>query len=240
MPADPSPPIYVCHRTTTPPIIDGVVDDVWDAAPWTSDFVDIEGAARPTPRFHTRAKMLWDDECLYLLAEMEEPHVCATLTERNSIIYHDNDFEVFIDPDGDREHYYELEVNALNTIMELALDKPYVDGGNYRFVMLDSVHTAVAVHGTLNDPSDRDTGWTVEIALPFKALATVAAGVSVPPAAGDTWLVNFSRVEWTHRIESGRYVKVPKEERPEDNWVWSPTGVIDMHRPERWGIMRFE
>jgi predicted esterase len=25
----------------------------------------------------------------------------------------------------------------------------------------------------------------------------------------------------------------------EDNWVWSPQGIIDMHRPERWGIVEF-
>ena len=27
--------------------------------------------------------------------------------------------------------------------------------------------------------------------------------------------------------------------RPERNWVWSPQGVIDMHRPERWGYVQF-
>jgi hypothetical protein len=26
---------------------------------------------------------------------------------------------------------------------------------------------------------------------------------------------------------------------PEDNWVWSPQGAIDMHMPERWGVVRF-
>ena len=35
----------------------------------------------------------------------------------------------------------------------------------------------------------------------------------------------------------GKYVKV--KGRPEHNWVWSPQGVIDMHRPERWGYLQF-
>ena len=56
--------------------------------------------------------MLWDDQFFYVGAELEEPHVWATLTERDSVIFHDNDFEVFIDPDGDTHLYYELEMNA--------------------------------------------------------------------------------------------------------------------------------
>ena len=52
----------------------------------------------PSPRFRTRVKMLWDDNYLYIAAELEEPNVAAKLTERDSVIFHDNDFEVFIKP----------------------------------------------------------------------------------------------------------------------------------------------
>ena len=54
---------YVCSRAASPLKIDGRLDDeAWRDAPWTADFVDIEGDARPRPRLRTRAKMLWDDE----------------------------------------------------------------------------------------------------------------------------------------------------------------------------------
>ena len=70
----PHPLTYTCVRGT--PIIDGKIDDpAWDKAAWTADFVDIEGTLKPLPRFKTRVKMLWDDEYLYIAAEMEEPHV---------------------------------------------------------------------------------------------------------------------------------------------------------------------
>ena len=59
----------------------------------------------------------------------------------------------------------------------------------------------------------------------------------LPPADGDQWRINFSRVEWQHEVIDGVYRRVP--DTPEDNWVWSPTGVIDMHRPERWGVLQF-
>src|SRR5262249_16446424 len=122
----PDPLAYVCYRAEKPIKIDGKLDDpAWDAAPWSDDFVDIEGDAKPKPRWKTRMKMLWDDECLYIAAEMEEPHLWATLTEHDSVIFRDNDFEVFLDPDGDNHNYAELELNALNTTWDLLLTKPY-------------------------------------------------------------------------------------------------------------------
>src|SRR5947209_3602184 len=61
---------YVCHRATEPIRIDGRLDEAsWQAVPWSDDFVDIEGNAKPQPRFRTRAKMLWDDQYFYIAAE---------------------------------------------------------------------------------------------------------------------------------------------------------------------------
>jgi len=221
-----------------PPVIDGVLDDAaWQTAPWTGEFVDIEGPTKPIPHLATRAKMAWDDTYFYVAAEMEEPHVWATLTERDAVIYHDNDFEVFIDPDGDNHQYYELEINALGTEWDLFLVKPYRDGGPAVNAWdIQGLKTAVRVDGTLNDPSDEDRGWSVEIAIPWKVLAE-AAGRPAPPAHGDIWRVNFSRVQWQLDVRGGAYAKVP--DTPENNWVWSPQGLIAMHYPEMWGEVIF-
>ena len=88
-----------------------------------------EGDLKPLPRFTTRAKMLWDETYFYICGDIQEPQVWATLTNRDAIIFYDNDFEVFIDPDMDSHEYYELELNALNTVWDLLLLKPYRDGG---------------------------------------------------------------------------------------------------------------
>ena len=128
--------------------------------------------AGPPPRFQTRARMLWDDTYLYVGALLEEPHVWGTLTQHDSVIFHDNDFEIFIDPDGDNHEYYEIEINALNTEWDLFLKKPYRDGGPaINEWEIPGLKTAVHVSGTLNDPSDSDRSWSVEFAIPWKSLA---------------------------------------------------------------------
>jgi Carbohydrate family 9 binding domain-like len=232
------PKEYLCYRSAETIVIDGNLDEAsWRKAPVTDDFVDIEGDARPRPRFATGARMLWDDQYFYIGAELDEPHVWGTLTKRDSVIFHDNDFEVFIDPNGDRDEYYELEINALNTVWDLFLPKPYMDGGKAQGSWdILGLKTAVKVMGTLNDPSDVDKGWSVEMAIPWRALGEYAHKPA-PPGDGDQWRVNFSRVEWRHEIADGKYRKTPNTK--EDNWVWSPQGVINMHVPEKWGYVRF-
>jgi Carbohydrate family 9 binding domain-like len=237
-PSEPNPLGYVCLKTTKPPTIDGKIDDeVWKAAPWSSDFVDIEGEKKPKPRHRTRMKMLWDEQALYIAAEIEEPHLWATLKEHDSVIFQDPDFELFLDPDGDNHMYAELELNALNTTWDLLLTKPYRDGGK-AINAWEVLGLKSAVHriGTLNDPSDLDKSWSVEICWPFTGLKELTSS-TMPPVDGQQWRINFSRVEWDTTIENGKYVKV--KGKPEYNWVWSPQGVIDMHRPERWGYLQF-
>jgi predicted metalloprotease with PDZ domain len=239
----PAPKGYVCYRAQTPLKIDGRLDDDgWKAAAWTDPFVDIEGDAQPLPRFKTRAKMLWDDLYFYVGAELEEPDVWGTLKKHDSVIFQDNDFEIFIDPDSDNHEYYEIEINALNTVWDLLLAKPYRDGDSVEHGPaineweIPGLKSAVHVKGTLNNSRDSDTSWSVEVAIPWKVLAEFAHRPA-PPRDGDQWRINFSRVEWRHEIVDGRYRKVPNIS--EDNWVWSPQGAIDMHRPERWGYVQF-
>jgi Carbohydrate family 9 binding domain-like len=239
-----SPKSYVCYRTDTLLIIDGQLSEkTWEHAAWTDLFVDIEGESKPMPRFETRTKMLWDKDYFYFAAYIEEPHVWAKLTDRDAVIYYDNDFEVFIDPDGDTHEYYELEVNAFSTEWDLFLVKPYRDGGPALHSWdIQGLKTAVRVYGTLNDPSDTDQGWSIEIAIPWKVLRECAHKDS-PPKDGDRWRVNFSRVEWQTEIKDGEYLKVIDQNTskplPENNWVWSPQGLINMHYPEMWGYVQF-
>lgn len=234
------PRTYVAQKATAMITIDGIADEAdWGAAAWSAPFIDIEGIV--VPKYRTRMKMLWDETYLYVYADMEEPHVWGTLKQRDTVIFHNNDFEIFIDPDGDTHEYMEFEMNALNTVWDLFLTKPYRNSGK----ILDNwtingLQSAVQVRGTLNDPGDVDTGWSVEVALPWDVLSE--ADIMDGPPVGRFWRINFSRVNWQYELADGRYSrkKGPDGKRlPEYNWVWSPQGVINMHEPEHWGYVYF-
>ena len=234
---------YDCYKSPEKLIINGdVYKEAWKSVPWSDFFIDIEGDTMPTPYFQTRMKLLWDDEYLYVAAEMEEENIWGYLDNRDDIIYRDNDFEVFIDPLGNADRYFEVEINALGTIMDLYMSKPYNKGGKADLNWnAEGIKKAVKIYGNINDTSSVDLKWTVEIAIPWTSYNSRVTDIG-RPKDGDTWRINFSRVQWEWEFSNGRYKrKLDKSGKriPENNWVWSPQGLINMHVPEMWGNVRF-
>ena len=217
-------PSYRCVFTTTAPKIDGNIDDeVWTKAEWTADFVDVTTADKAPHR--TRVRMLWDADNLYLAAELEEPHVRGSRTRHDDFLYLENAFEVFLDPDQNGRNYAELEINALNTTLDLVMDKPFTEHGTANVSWTaKGWKTAVHVDGTINDPSDQDKGWTVEMAIPLSALKRYHPSV-IPPKNGTRWRAEFARIN--------------SSEDDKGHWVWSPIGKVNFHVPEKWGTIEF-
>jgi len=259
---------YTCNRITESIEINGDLSKpVWLKANKSGRFVDM--VTGEPGLYDTRAVALWNEEFLYIGIRAEEPFVFATQTERDSIIFLENGLEVFIDG-GDC--YYELEINALNTIYEVffiwrdaykkggKFDVPEFDvfkktsmtfGGDYdrtgkyfwwgkhprglRWAFLDydlpGLKTAVKIDGTLNDNSDIDKGWAVEIAIPWKSLKWLANGRTLPPEDGDIW-----------KIFLGRFQKMTpsgQEVNPHPAWTMNKHGVYDTHKPECFSRIRF-
>lgn len=231
---------YVAHKTSEKITVDGIGEETaWEEAPESQDFIDIEGVKTPT--YQTNIKMLWDKDYLYFYAKMEEPHIWATLKQRDTVIFYNNDFEIFIDPNGDTHNYYEFEMNALNTVWDLFILKPYrepapvVDSWDIK-----GLKSEVYIQGTLNDASDEDKFWSVEVAIPWEVLKEANTHNKIPK--NEFWRINFSRVNWDFDIEDGTYSRAKDkngEFKHEYNWVWSPQGVINMHEPEHWGYVYF-
>ncbi len=242
-----SPRTYEAQLLSTPLAFDGKLDEsAWAAAPWSESFVDIEGPARETPRQQTRVKMLWDAANLYVGADLAERDLWATLTEHDEIVYRDNDFEVFVDPDGDTREYYEIEVNAIGTIFDLYLPVPYRAGAKADHSWTaHGIRVAIHLDGTVNNSSDIDRGWQIEMAIPWSVFSPMKPAnggrtfqrVRKPPSAGDAWRINFSRVQWTLEKQGASYAKVAG--KPEDNWTWTPQWIVDMHVPQWWGVVKF-
>jgi hypothetical protein len=236
--------------------IDGDLEKpFWNDIPWTSDFVDISTSTTPSQR--TMVKMRWDEHFLYVGARIEETDVWATLEEHNSVIFHDNDFEIFVDCEGTNHNYKEFEINALGTTWTLLLNKPYDDDGGENSKRVDPENgydmspllrsaTKVYPNNAINKPDVRNTHWTVEVALPISKLMERNT-LAKKPSNGHFWRINFSRVQWGFEVnEKGQYEKKPccqscavPGTAAEDNWVWSPQGKVAMHLPERWGILQF-
>jgi len=221
--------------------IDGLSDEsAWGNTRYSDAFIDIEG--HKGAGYDTRVKMLWNRNYLYVYAHLEEPHIWGNLRQRDTVIFYNNDFEVFMDPSNDTSTYAEIEINALGTVWDLLLDKTYRVGGRaINQYNIDGLKTAVHLDGTLNNPDDVDKAWTVEMAIPMKALKELKDKPRSHPEPGDVWRINFSRVQWNHVLVNGRYErkKVKGKYLPEMNWVWSPQGVVNMHEPEKWGYLHF-
>lgn len=237
---------YIVYRTDVPIVVDGLLnEEIWERAPWTEEFVDIEGDLQPEPYFSTRVKMLWDDDYFYFAADLEDSDLWATYDERDMILWDENNFEIFIDPTGDTHTYWEFQINAIETIFDIFLYKPYRDGGTYLLnwnLIGDDALVGVHLDGEINNPESEDRGWTLEIALSWDALTEMVPGRN-PPQAGDQWRVNFSRVHHDLKVVDGEYRRYEDPEtgelRPEYNWVWSPQGLVNMHYPEMWGYVQF-
>lgn len=254
-------PHYVAYRTADEVQIDGILDEyVWQNAPRSPRFRDMIYGEEAI--HDTRAAVLWDDEYLYVAYWIEEPDLQATLTERDAPIYQDNDVEFFIaGKDGYYEFeinsygtIYEVlffwedayKTGGYETIEELAIDKPGVrpfHGVGYKNHPmgprigfwnwdLPGLLTAVSLDGTINDSSDRDRGWTVELAIPWEGLALLAKAEkrSLPPRDHDVWRMDFSRFN---------QYKEAAPSRDPGGWVWSPHGTWDSHVPECFTYIHF-
>ena len=247
---------YICKRTHTSININGNLEkEVWKKAQKSSPFVDM---VTGEPAFlQTQMAALWDENNLYVAYWIEEPNIQAKLTKRDSLIFTENDVELFI---AGKDCYYEFEINALGTCYEVffvwqdaykkgsRFEIPEFDlitnnvdvlggfqdesrygahprGKRWAFVDWDfpELKAKVKIQGTLNDASDRDEGWTVEIALPWKGMKSLFGKEIIPLENLDTLRMDFSRFQKL----SYNAVKVTRH----PGWSLNAHGVYDSHIP---------
>jgi hypothetical protein len=225
--ADEAPPAVreaECRRATNRIKIDGVIDDVaWDKAQVLQDFSTFWEKRKA--RSATKARLLWDDQYLYFCAEMEDVDLYADVKEHNGLCWENDVFELFFKPHEDQLGYYEFQVNALNTQLEMFLPSRGA-GGYRRFQTVGKLGTesAVKLNGTLNDWTDKDKGWTVEGRIPWKAFAPTGGR----PKAGDKWRFALCRYDYSTAYE-----------RP-DLSSTAPLTLPDFHRYEDYGTLEFK
>ena len=235
------PKKYTVNYTESEINIDGKDTELqWKKASKTADFIDISNNIKPLQK--TYMKMLWDDENLYIYARLYEEHIWGDITQRDAVIFKNNDFEVFLKPSIIHTNYGELEINALGTVLDLLLNKPYRLGGKANTKWnIDNLKSDVYISGTINDSSDEDYYWSTEISIPLNEILEINGPDYKKVKSGDIWRANFSRVQWEHDISDGKYSRKKENNKlkREYNWVWSRQGQINMHIPENWGFIYF-
>lgn len=234
------PKSYTLYTVKTPIKIDGDLNEkVWIDSPWSDLFIDIEGDLKPAPANKTRVKMMWDEKYLYIAAQLEEPHVWANKRPEKDIIFRDNVFKIFIDPDNNMNDDFEIQINPQNNMLFLIMNKPYRDGGvpvsGWEPIGYQS---AVKINGTINKSEDIDEGWTAEIALPLSAFS-----FNPKDAKQNTrFRINFLRTNFDFSVKDGVYSKAldsTGKAFPPHYACWTSQGIINMHYPERWGYTIF-
>jgi hypothetical protein len=258
-------PPYTCYRSREPIHVDGVLNGAaWQKAPRSPRFADV--VTGEPGLFDTRASLLWDDQNLYIGYWIEEPYPEAHLTARDSLIFLENDAEVFIDG-GDT--YYEFEINALGTIYEVfyVWKDAYQKGGFAAQPEFDVLKKDAVSFGGNFDRGEsfwrgkhpRGLRWAfldwdfpglrsaIAIEGKLNDRSTVSRGWTVElafPWTGMKWLANGRPLPpkdgdvW--RLFFARYEKMNfGGNEVHAGWSWDKIGDIDNHAPERWTPIRF-
>jgi hypothetical protein len=211
---------YVVHRASGAIAIDGVLaEPAWDRAEKAGPFVrSLDG--KPCTA-STEARLLWDDENLYVAFLAEDPNVAGQFFKDDEPLYTSNVVEIFLNPSGDLKRYDEIEIAPTNALFDASFT-----GRRQGMDLAWSSRARHAVHvdGTLNDPRDIDRGWTAELAIPFAALT----GMDKPrPVRGDRWRFNL------YRLRQG-------PGQPGEGQAYSPPMIGDFHALDRFATMRFD
>lgn len=185
-------------HTPQPVTIDGMPDPAWDVAHVVDDFYAWDEEENPIPaRSQTRVRVLWDDDHLYVRAELDDKDIYALHTEHNSRTWDDDVFELFVQPRQGSDRYYEFHVTPRNITLQLGFPSTDREGRVFRDHIFDGgMQSAVTLDGIINDWKQKDRGWVVEIAIPFSAFSEAAP----PPDDGTVWHVAFCRYDYSYYL----------------------------------------
>ena len=213
-------PSYYAPRLSVAPKLDGKIEDAeWGGAPWIEEFKKSRGDGSSSLK--TRARLAWDPDHLYLAFEAEDPDIQAPQKKRDDPVYQHEALEIFVDPKGTGD-YVELQASPRAVLFDAAFT-----GGPRRNMQVEfdaRYEVGVATNGTIDDPQDRDVGWSTEWAID---VASLPGGEKL--GTDSLRRINLFRIA-KDRI-GGRQVV--------DESAWSPPLMGDFHNLERFGLLRF-
>ncbi len=225
----PPPTEFECRWAETPPALDGKADeDAWKHAQIIDNFYLPWLAAKArAARTATKARLLWDREYLYFFADMEDADLYADVKEHDGQTWDNDVFELFFQPAADKPGYYEFQVNAAGTVMDMFL--PRRGAGGYRRFKSDGdfhIDAKVRLRGTLNHWQDKDQGWSVEGRIPWRDFLRTGGR----PNNGERWKFALCRYDFSVEFEGPELSTcAPLKSQPKP----------DFHHHEDYATLRF-
>jgi hypothetical protein len=223
---------YTVQRRIDTIVVDGNLNEAsWHNAERTSLFTFWDGSVAPAS-LQTAARMVWDDEYLYIAFNAKDPDVYATYSARDSRLWEQDNFEAFLTVPG-TTGYVEVEGSPKGAIWDGVFTNVFQGpGGSYNMV---TVQVAGRVNGTLNNSSDQDIGFTGEMRLPF---ADIYQGIpGGHPVNGTQLRMNLNRINWNTPVVQGG----PGATGSDTYYAWSPVPgtSVSFHRPDKFGTITF-
>jgi uncharacterized repeat protein (TIGR03806 family) len=216
--------VWECRWATGPIVIDGRADEpAWGQAQPIGPFRQPWAEQGPrTASTATQARLLWDAQFLYFFADLEDHDLFADILEPDGRTWLNDVFELFFWPDPQRPPYYEFQVNAAGTKLDIYFPRRGVPFEEARRDGAFAWQTAVVRRGTLDRRDDRDEGWSVEGRIPWSDFARTGGR----PAEGATWRFALCRYDYT----AGR---------PPELSTCAPLSRPDFHRHADYAHLHF-
>ena len=189
---DKRPRRYTIYKQSGGITIDGKLDDAgWQGVPLMSPFVKPDGGDALGEDQKTEARMTWDDQFLYVAFTTKDNDIVSNYTGRDQKLWEADVVEIYLDPGADGKDYLELQVAPTGEIFDAKFDtrrQPKWEEAAPAFTMSGLVGKTIA-EGTINQGGDRDSGWTIEVAVPW---AEVPGGA---PSPGSPFAMNLYRLD---------------------------------------------
>lgn len=164
------PTVFHVAKATGPIKIDGLLDEKDWQQTEVRTFNFYYNNEKPTDQQLTKFRMLWDEQHLYVSFACEDNYITARETARDGRPFLDDCAEIFLIPVADSLHmHYAFEINLNKAIGDfIFFDNFYKKQSAALRSYNPEFDVEVFINGTVNDNSDVDKGWNMEIALPIK------------------------------------------------------------------------